>query len=184
MRWLNVVISLVLVGVAGYPAQSQTKGAVPANVKFELTSPAFTSGSEIPRQYTCEGPDESPELKWSDPPAGTVAFAVVMHDPAAPVGDWTHWVIWNIPSSSHGLAANIPREEQLADGTRQGRNSFANIGYNGPCPPPGNPHHYFFRVYALNRKLDLPAGATRGYFSSVLKGHVLAEEEYMGTYRR
>jgi Raf kinase inhibitor-like YbhB/YbcL family protein len=113
-----------------------------------------------------------------------MTFALVMHDPDAPVGDWVHWVAWNIPASSRGMDENFPRQEQLTNGTRQGRNSFGKSGYNGPCPPPGTAHRYFFRVYALDTKLDLQAGATRADLDSALKGHILAEAEFMGTYRR
>jgi len=153
-------------------------------MSLKLTSPAFTSGGAIPRQFTCEGPDQSPDLHWSDAPAGTATFAVVMNDPDAPAGDWVHWLVWNIPSTSHGLPANLARDRQLADGTLQGRNSFGKIGYNGPCPPAGKPHRYFFRVYAVDKQLELGAGASRAELDLALKGHVLAEAEYMGTYRR
>jgi len=151
---------------------------------FQLTSSAFASGATIPDPYTCKGADQSPALQWSGAPQGTVTFAVVMHDPDALVGDWVHWVAWNLPSGEHALAANFPKDSELPNGTRQGRNSFGKTGYNGPCPPPGKAHRYFFRVYAVDGKLDLAPGATRAELESAMKGHVLAEAEYMGTYRR
>lgn len=182
MRWPSLILLAVV--AAGSAAQNQTKQATSSRMKFQVTSPAFASGNAIPRQYACDGPDQSPELRWNESPAATVTFALVMNDPDAPVGDWTHWIAWNIPAASHGLAENSPRQEQFADGTRQGRNDFGKIGYNGPCPPPGKAHRYFFHVYAVATKLDLPAGASRAELDSALKGHILAEAEYMGTYRR
>ena len=184
MRWPNIIVVLAVMFVAtGSAAQSQRQTAS-SPMSFRLTSSAFASGAAIPRDYTCEGPDESPELSWANPPSAAVTLAVVMHDPDAPVGDWVHWVAWNIPSGAHGVAAKLPKQDELPDGTRQGRNSFGKIGYNGPCPPPGKPHRYFFRVYAVDSKLDLAAGATRGQLDTALKGHVLAQAEYMGTYKR
>ncbi len=152
--------------------------------EFHLSSPAFASGAAIPQQFSCQGADVSPELQWTDPPAGTAAFALIMDDPDAPSGTWVHWVVWNIPAGEHGTEQSFPRQDQLPNGTRQGRNSFRKIGYNGPCPPPGKTHRYFFRVYALRTEMELPPGATRGELDEALKGHVLGHAEYMGTYRR
>ena len=154
------------------------------NKAFQLASKDFQAGAAVPRQHTCEGADQSPELHWSDAPAGALTFALVVNDPDAPVGDWVHWVAWNIPSPEHEMAANFPRQEQTANGTRQGRNDFRKIGYNGPCPPPGKTHRYFFRLYALDTKLDLQPGATRAQLDAAMQGHILAKAEYMGTYRR
>jgi Raf kinase inhibitor-like YbhB/YbcL family protein len=183
MRWANIIVLMVVVA-AGAAAQRQTRQSSSAAMTFKMSSPAFTSGGAIPREYTCEGVDRAPSLEWNGVPAGTVTFALVMHDPDAPSGDWVHWIAWNIPATSHGMSENVLRQEQLADGTRQGRNSFGKIGYYGPCPPPGKAHRYFFRVYAIDSKLDLASGATRDQLQSALKGHVLAEAEYMGTYQR
>ncbi len=158
--------------------------------ELQLASSAFASGSAIPPQYTCSGADQSPALHWGDPsahgtlPAGTVTLALIVDDPDAPSGTWVHWTAWNIPAGAHGLAESFPRQAERPDGTRQGRNDFGKVGYNGPCPPPGKAHRYFFRLYAVDVKLDLPAGATRAELDSALKGHVLAEAEYLGTYRR
>jgi hypothetical protein len=183
MRRVNIIVLTVVVAAAASAAQSQTKPSTSAAMSFKLTSPAFASGGIIPRQYTCDGADQAPGLQWTDPPAGTVTFALVMHDPDAPSGDWVHWVVWNIPVTN-GTAENFPKQPELETGTRQGRNSSGKIGYNGPCPPPGKAHRYFFGVYAVDTKLDLPPGATRAELDSALKGHVLAEAEYMGTYNR
>lgn len=151
---------------------------------FKLTSSAFATGTEIPRQYTCKGEDVSPVFEWSGAPQNTATFAIIMDDPDAPGGTWVHWVMWNIPGTAQSLPEGIARHEQLDDGGRQGRNSFRKVGYNGPCPPPGQTHRYFFRIYALDQKLDLPAGATRSQLDDAMKGHLLAEAEYMGTFHR
>ena len=117
-------------------------------------------------------------------PQGTATFALIADDPDAPVGTWVHWVIWNMSPDTHGLPEAVPRSAQLDTGAQQGDNDFRKIGYDGPCPPAGKAHRYFFRLYALDRKLDLPAGSRRKDLDSAMKGHVLAQAEYMGTFRR
>jgi Raf kinase inhibitor-like YbhB/YbcL family protein len=109
---------------------------------------------------------------------------LIADDPDAPVGTWTHWLIWNIPPQNSGLPKGVPKDETLDDGTRQGKNDFRCIGYGGPCPPPGKPHRYFFKVYALDATLDLRAGANRDELERAMKGHVLAQRELMGKYGR
>lgn len=151
---------------------------------FTLSSTAFGPGAQIPTQYTCKGADISPALQWSGAPPHTVALALVMDDPDAPSGDWVHWVLWNLPASSHTLTEDLPQREELADGTRQGHNSFGKTGYKGPCPPTGQTHRYFVRLYALDGKLGLAPGATRDELETAMKGHVLAQTEYMGTFHK
>jgi Raf kinase inhibitor-like YbhB/YbcL family protein len=155
-----------------------------APMALVLKSPAFAHGAEIPKKHTCEAADVSPALEWGGPPARTVSFALIMDDPDAPAGTWVHWVLWNLPASAHELSEAVAKQDQLDDGTRQGRNSFRKIGYNGPCPPSGKPHRYFFRLYALEEKLDLAPGANSSDLQEAMKGHVLIQAEYMGTYRR
>ncbi len=151
---------------------------------FTLTSSAFAPGAAIPEQYSCKGADDSPALKWSGAPAHVASFALIMDDPDAPAGTWVHWVLWNLPAITQSLPEGVPKREQLDDGARQGRNSFHKTGYNGPCPPAGATHRYFFRLYALDGKLDLAAGASRSQLDAAMKGHVLAETEYMGTFHK
>jgi hypothetical protein len=153
-------------------------------MSLAVTTTAFSPGGVIPKGYTCDGADTSPDLSWSGAPAGVHSFALIADDPDAPVGTWTHWLVWNIPAQSTGLPKGVPKEETLGNGTRQGRNDFRRIGYGGPCPPPGKPHRYFFKVYALDAKLDLRAGANRGELERTMKGHVLAQGELMGKYGR
>jgi Raf kinase inhibitor-like YbhB/YbcL family protein len=151
---------------------------------FTLASPAFRSGAAIPDRYTCRGSDDSPALVWTGLPAEAASFAIIMDDPDAPAGTWVHWVIWNIPATSHLLQANVTRGGTLADGAMQGKNGFGKVGYNGPCPPPGKTHRYFFRLYALDSKLTLQPGATRKELDDAMKGHILGKAEHMGTYFR
>jgi Raf kinase inhibitor-like YbhB/YbcL family protein len=155
-----------------------------AVMQLKLKSSDFASGGMIPKQFTCDGADSSPTLEWSDPPGGTKSFALIVDDPDAPVGSWVHWVVFDLPTNLRTLARNVPKKEELADGSRQGRNDFGKIGYGGPCPPPGAPHRYFFRIYALDTKLNLKSGATKKDVESAKEGHVLAEGELMGRYSR
>jgi Raf kinase inhibitor-like YbhB/YbcL family protein len=151
---------------------------------FSLKSSAFASGAEISKKFTCVAADVSPALEWSGGPANTGSFALIMDDPDAPAGVWVHWVLWNLPAGAHSLPESVAKREQLEDGSRQGANDFRKIGYNGPCPPPGKPHRYFFHLYALDAKLALAPGATRQELDAAMKGHVLGQAEYMGTFRR
>ena len=151
---------------------------------FAVRSSEFENGANIPRAFTCEGEDRSPALTWSGAPASTKSFALIADDPDAPVGTWVHWVIYNIPASAHALPGSVEKKEQLADGSRQGRNDFRKVGYNGPCPPPGKPHRYFFKLYALSTELSLPAGASKSDVERAMAGHILAQAEWMGRYKR
>ena len=150
---------------------------------FELTSPAFVQAKGIPGAYTCDGADESPQLVWGDPPAGTQSFALILDDPDAPGRIWVHWVLYNIPGDARGLPASVPADAELADGSLHGKNSWGGLGYGGPCPP-GGTHRYFFKLYALDTALDLRSGATKDKVLNAMKGHILAQAELMGTYRR
>jgi len=151
---------------------------------FALRSTAFSEGSAITRQYTCDGADLSPALSWSDAPAGTHSFALIADDPDAPVGTWTHWIIWNIPAEVMVLPEGVRKTETLDNGAHQGRNDFKRIGYGGPCPPAGKPHRYFFKLFALDTRLDLKAGAGRGELEAAMKRHIVSQTSLMGTYKR
>jgi Raf kinase inhibitor-like YbhB/YbcL family protein len=151
---------------------------------FTLHSTDFANGADIPRALTCEGEDRSPSLEWGAPPAGTKSFALITDDPDAPAGTWVHWVVFNIPGSVRLLPPGYERKEQHSDGTRQGRNDFRKIGYNGPCPPPGKPHRYFFKLYALSTDLTLPPGASKHDVEHAMEGHIVGHAEWMGKYKR
>ncbi len=151
---------------------------------MELKSPAFNNGENIPRRYTGEGPDVSPELSWSGVPEGTKSFALICDDPDAPVGDWVHWVIYNISREVQSLPEQILKQEILDSGIKQGRNDFGNTGYGGPMPPPGKPHRYFFKIYALDSELDLAPGLTKRALLKAIEGQILEIAELMGIYKR
>jgi len=151
---------------------------------MKMSSASFSAGEMIPKKFACDGPDVSPNLNWTEPPAKTQSFALIMDDPDAPAGTWVHWVLFDLPADTRELAEGVAKQEQLANGARQGRNDFGKIGYGGPCPPPGNPHRYFFKLYALNAKLNLKAGATKADVERAMKEHILAHEEMIGKYGR
>jgi Raf kinase inhibitor-like YbhB/YbcL family protein len=150
---------------------------------FGLTSAAFADGGTIPKRYTADGEDVSPALTWHGAPPGTASFALVVEDPDAPHGLFTHWLIWNIGAESRRLDEEIPNEPELA-GMRQGENGFGRIGWGGPSPPKGPPHRYVFRLYALDAKLPLPRGGQRVLFDRALEGHILGEAKLIATYGR
>ena len=151
---------------------------------FILQSTAFSNGGEIPGRYACDGANLSPALNWDGVPAGTQSLALIADDPDAPAGTWTHWILWNIPAHATALHEGLPQAELLDNGARQGRNDFRRIGYGGPCPPPGKPHRYFFKLYALDLRLDVKAGAGRSELEAAMKQHILSQAEWMGIYRR
>ena len=153
-------------------------------MSLQISSAAFSAGETIPKKFTCDGPDVSPKLSWSEPPAKTQSFALIADDPDAPVGTWIHWVLFDLPADTKELAEGVAKLEQLPNGARQGRNDFGKIGYGGPCPPPGNPHRYFFKLYALDAKLNLKAGSTKADVERAMKGHILAQAELIGRYGR
>ena len=150
---------------------------------FKLISPEFAEGQPIPRKFTCDGLDISPPLSWQDVPTGTKSLTLILNDPDAPAGDWVHWVLYNLPASTRHLAEAMTTEKALPDGTLQGRNSWHQVRYGGPCPPSGT-HRYFFRLYALDCELKMEGGAERQDVLSAMQGHILAEAQLMGIYSR
>lgn len=150
---------------------------------IKVKSPAFQDGGNIPARYTCDGPDVSIPLSWEGIPDGTKAIALIADDPDAPAGTWVHWVMWNIPPTATGLPEGLPKEPKLKDGSIQGINDFGRHGYGGPCPPSGT-HRYYFKVYALDCNIDLPASAQKQDLLEAMKGHILAEGQLMGRYSR
>ena len=149
-----------------------------------LRSSVIESGAAISRDYTCDGRDVSPPLRWDNVPAGAECFALICDDPDAPMGTWVHWVIYNIPAGTDRLAEAIPVTEELEDGSLQGSNDFGKIGYGGPCPPRGKVHRYFFRLYALDGKLTAAAGMTKKSLLQRMEGHILETAELYGVYGR
>jgi Raf kinase inhibitor-like YbhB/YbcL family protein len=151
---------------------------------LQLMSSAFQNSGEIPRKNSCDAEDVSPALRWDKVPAGTRAFALIADDPDAPGGTWVHWVIYDIPAEAKELGEGATKTETLPNGAKQGINDFRKVGYGGPCPPPGSPHRYFFKVYALDAVTNLKPRATKQQLLDAMKGHVLAEGELMGRYKR
>jgi Raf kinase inhibitor-like YbhB/YbcL family protein len=153
------------------------------NMEIRLTSAAFTEGGMIPRQYTCDGKNVSPPLAWSGLPATAKTLVLISDDPDAPVGTWVHWVLFNLPASAKDLPEHVPPLKTLPNAAKQGTNDFGRIGYGGPCPP-GGPHRYFFKLDALDTELKLEAGVTKAQVLKAMEGHVLAEGQLMGRYKR
>ena len=151
---------------------------------MELKSSAFHEGQPIPPKYTCDGDDVSPPLVWADAPGGTKSFAIVSDDPDAPMGAWVHWVIYNLPADLSGLEEGLPKTETLPNGAKQGITDFGTAGYGGPCPPPGKPHRYFFKLHALDQMFPLPPKLTKSKLLSAVQGHILAEARLVGLYSR
>lgn len=142
----------------------------------------FTMGAAIPTKYCCSA--VSPPISWGEVPAGTRSIAVICDDPDAPGGDWVHWVLFNLPPDTPKLDEGVPRKDQLPNGAIQGMTDYGRVGYDGPCPPPGRPHRYFFKVYALDTKLDLDPSAEKADVLKAMEGHILAKGELMGKFGR
>lgn len=153
-----------------------------------LKSSAFTHEGNIPKEYTCDGKDVSPALEWSSAPDGTKSFALIMDDPDAPPGTWVHWIIYDVPGNLNKLAEGLQKTETMPNGSKHGLvwgvNDFSRVGYYGPCPPPGGPHRYYFKLYALDTVLNLSPKATKNDLTKAMQGHVLGEASLMGRYGR
>ena len=153
------------------------------SVAFDLRSQAFSPNAAIPRTHSCDGPDRSPPLRWTDPPTGAKSYALVVEDPDAPSGTWVHWVLFGIPASTRQLPEGVPARETVAGTGTQGVNDFKKLGWGGPCPPPGPAHRYVFTLYALDSEVTLPPGTTRGDLEAAIQGHVLGQAELTGRFQ-
>jgi Raf kinase inhibitor-like YbhB/YbcL family protein len=173
---MGMGIVLFLVGCkSDTPAPAAEGGN---DMAIQVTSSAFAEGGAIPRIYTCDDQNVSPPLAWTGVPGNAVSLAVIMDDPDAPAGIWVHWVLYNLPANLTSL------EQGKNGGGTEGKNDFNRTGYGGPCPPRGSNHRYTIKVYALDRLLDLKAGATKAQVESALRGHILAQGQLMGRYGR
>ena len=152
-------------------------------MEIKVTSPAFEDGALIPPRYTADGANISPPLKWENVPAGAKSIAMINDDPDAPAKTWVHWVVYNMPPDTTELLEDIPADPALSNGAKQGTTDFGQIGYGGPAPPSGT-HRYFFKVYALDAMLDLSEGATKADLEAAMTGHILAQGELIGKYKR
>ena len=175
----HLVLSLALIFLT---ASVSTTKDVPG--RLELKTTAFRPGGTIPTQFTCSGKDISPALSWDEVPPQTRSFVLIVDDPDAPAGTWVHWVVYNLPAAARQLPERVPHGDAIAGGGKQGLNDFPHDGYRGPCPPPGKPHRYFFRLYALDTVLSPRAPVRRRDVDSAMKGHILAKAELMGTFGR
>lgn len=173
----SLALTVLLAGCAGQVGTVATAPIGGTVVNFTLASQDFEPEGPIPRQFTCDGANTPPELHWAGAPESTKSYALLMEDPDAPSGIWIHWVVYNIPRSEQELAGPLPQE------AISGTSSYGKSAYGGPCPP-GGMHRYFFRLYALDAKLDLAGGADKSQLMMAMQGHVLGEAELMGTYTR
>jgi Raf kinase inhibitor-like YbhB/YbcL family protein len=182
-RMLNVLPPLIMV-VLALVAPAEVRGQKAASSKIELKTTSFTPGGFIPKRFTCEAADVSPALAWTDPPLGTQSFAIIEDDPDAPSGTFVHWVVYDLPAAYRKLPEALSGNDQMSGGGRQGTNGFSRTGYSGPCPPPGRPHRYFIRLYAVDAILNLRPAASRKELDAAMQGHILAQAELMGRYQR
>jgi Raf kinase inhibitor-like YbhB/YbcL family protein len=178
-----ISVLAILAGIIGVGLGLSPLATGGTDMAITLTSSAFTEGAMIPKKYTCDAEDISPDLKWSGLPQGAKSLALICDDPDAPVGAWVHWVLFNIPADITTLPAGIPADAELKNGARHGKNDFRKLGYGGPCPP-GGTHRYYFKLYALDTVLSLESGSSKAQLVAAMKGHVLAEGQLMGKYKR
>ncbi|MFZ0033748.1 MAG: YbhB/YbcL family Raf kinase inhibitor-like protein [Sedimentisphaerales bacterium] len=178
-----LIVPILLLCYCKGSEQSDSKAAGGEKMEIKVTSSAFAEGGLIPAKYTCDGSDISPPLQWEDVPKETKSIALISDDPDAPMGTWVHWVIFGLPAETRELKENIPPDKTLPNGAKQGLTDFGRIGYGGPCPPSGT-HRYFFKIYALDTKLDLAAGATKSQLLKAMEGHILGQGQLIGKYKR
>ncbi len=180
------VVGLIIVGIIAYKnTHFLDRTAAPAGT-LVLSSPAFADNSPIPAKYTADGADVSPPLEWHGAPAGTKSFALIVEDRDSPSGAFTHWLIADVPDLVSSLPEGVEKKDVVSvpASAVQGLNSFKRAGYGGPKPPPGKVHHYYFYFYALDGRLDMPPGFSKGQLRAALAGHMLAEATLVGTYER
>ena len=179
-----LLIAAVGIVCAGQSARvSEAVKARGRKVQIKVTSTAFHEGEMIPKRYACDGANVSPPLAWTGVPENAKSIAVFCDDPDAPMGAWVHWILFNLPASAKDLPEHVPNDRMLAGGAKQGANDSGKIGYSGPCPPSGT-HRYYFKVYALDKQLDLEPGVKKGPFVSAIEGRILAQGHLMGKYSR
>lgn len=179
---MKLIISLTVAVL--FVSCSDDDGGNGSTGSLTVSSAAFSSGSDIPVQNTCDGVNDSPPIQWTGIPEGTQTLAMIMDDPDAPGGTFVHWVLFNIPGTVNSLAEAACPNGVLPTGCLRGENDFGTQGYSGPCPPTGSNHRYFFKIYALDSTLSLSAGATKAELVGAMSGHILEEAELMGRFSR
>ena len=184
---IGVILALTL-SSAGCRSSPHVATVVPGGegeiALLTVTSTAFKENDTIPKKYTCDAADISPDLQWSNIPSGAKSLALIADDPDAPAGTWVHWVLFNIPSNRTGLPEGVAKTPTIEGIGVQGKNDFGKVGYNGPCPPKGKPHRYFFKVYGLDILINLKSGATKADVEKAMRGHILAQGQLIGKYGR
>jgi Raf kinase inhibitor-like YbhB/YbcL family protein len=181
---LTLTLTAIPADFPGAPdSQSQQKKGI-AMTQITMNSPVFQPGAEIPVEFTCEGENLSPALHWEGVPNEAKSLTLIAEDPDAPSGTFTHWLFFDLPANRSALPEGIPPHERPKVGGVQGTNDFGKLGYGGPCPPAGNAHRYFFKLYALDNTLGLQPGSKKPDIERAMKGHVLAQGELMGKYQR
>lgn len=189
---MRILFCLMLASVIAFTSgcqgdqeqKSETETLQKGAANMEIISTVFEAKGEIPKVYTCDDKDISPALKWSGQPEGTKSFVLICDDPDAPAKTWVHWVLYGIPPEVVTLEEDVPAKEVLDFGAKHGINDFGNFGYGGPCPPPGKPHRYYFKIYALDFMPDWEPGMSKKDVMKGIEGHILAEGQHMGTYGR
>jgi Raf kinase inhibitor-like YbhB/YbcL family protein len=173
-----------LTAACSKPEKATNSDERSTTMTIKITSSAFADEQPIPSKYTCDGENLSPPLKWDQIPETAKSLALICDDPDAPSRTWVHWVVYDLPATTRELPEAVPAKEEVAAGAKQGRNDFKRLGYGGPCPPAGDAHRYYFKLYALDTELNLGAGATKGDVEKAMQGHILAEGKLMGKYKR
>jgi hypothetical protein len=176
--FLLLAVSLIIFSAFGIGIEKGAQGQTVTNEMINLTSNAFQNGERIPQKYTCDGSNASPDLNISNIPSGTKSLALIVDDPDAPMGNFNHWVMWNISPT-----VSVIPENSFPEGAIQGVNDGEHVGYVGPCPPSGT-HRYYFKVYALDTMLDLSENAKKADLEKAIIGHVVGEGELLGKYSR
>lgn len=178
-------VTFLFLGMAKGESASESPELKDTEIKkLTVTSSSFRNGEFIPRKHTCDGRDKSPALRWDPIPKGTQSFVIIADDPDAPNGTWTHWILYDMPPTINFIPKGFPPIKKLANAEKHGLNDFAKLGYAGPCPPLGEEHRYYFRVYAVDKMFGFDASKSREEIDQAIEGHVLAKGELMGRYKR
>ncbi|MGE5679414.1 MAG: YbhB/YbcL family Raf kinase inhibitor-like protein [Bacillota bacterium] len=179
---IGILFSLISILLISGTAVSQTRSKA-KRMDIKLESPDFKNGDFIPSKYTCDGENISPALNWSKPSDKVKNYCIIVEDPDAPGGDFTHWILIDIPGNLTSLPEDVTNQKNLPDGAEMGTNDARRIGYFGPCPPSGV-HRYYFRIYALDTILKMDAGATKKEVLNAMENHIIAKGELLGKYKR
>jgi Raf kinase inhibitor-like YbhB/YbcL family protein len=179
-KYLIIAFLILIIFALFFFKRSKKEVSFPETLPkiMKISSPAFENNSKIPEKYTCDGENINPPLKIEGVPKEAKSLVLIVDDPDAPMGTFLHWLVWNIPPET-----NLIGENSLPEGAVQGKNDFGKENYGGPCPPFGT-HRYFFKLYALDKILDLPAGSSLKEIEKAMEGHILDQAQLIGLYQR